>query len=144
MSIKISSRNSDYSFNTSFGGFYSLRCNIAKAWDLELGKAYSNISLLKDNPKKYFSEIKTILLDDRFNEEDEDLLDFLFENDSRGKCSYIVCKKIYQLIKDIDYRDSYFTMKSSINDFKRNDYEDFKLFLKECWKKHRNMNWEVI
>ena len=93
MSIKISSKNSEYSFNTGFGGFFALRTNIAKAWDLELGKVYSSISLLKENPKKYFSQINNILLDDRFSEEDEDLLDFLFENDSGGKCSYIVCKK---------------------------------------------------
>lgn len=72
------------------------------------------------NPKEYNERINKILVNDRFKDEDEDILDFLFASDCEGKCGYKTAKKIYTIIKD---------------------YEYLKDFLKECCQKRRTIIW---
>ena len=79
-----------------------------------------------------------ILKDERFKDEDKDILDFLFASDCDGKCSYKTAKKIYDLIKDVDFGGKIFTY-TAYSDGK--DYENFKEFLKECYQKHRTIIW---
>ena len=138
MGVCLTSRKSDYSFNMGFGGFHNLRTNIASAWDKELGEAYADATMAILNPSEYNERINSILADDRFKNEDEDIANFLFQSDCNGKCEYKTCKKIYSLIKDIDFEGKIFTY-SAYSDGK--DYEYFKLFLKECYQKRRMMIW---
>lgn len=53
------------------------------------------------------------------------------------KFSVTVCGKIYNLIKDIDFGDKGFRYAI----YRRNDYEEFKKFLKDCYSKRKNMVW---
>lgn len=138
MGICLTSRKSNYSFNMGYGGFNNLRTNIAKAWDKELGEAYSDMLMAMSNPKEYDERINRIISDDRFKDEDEDILDFLFASDCDGKCGYKTCGKIYNLIKDIDFGKKIFTY-GAYSDGK--DYEYLKEFLKECYQKRRMMIW---
>ena len=71
-------------------------------------------------------------------DEDKDIFDFLFASDCDGKCSYKTAKKIYDLIKDVDFGGKIFTY-TAYSDGK--DYENFKEFLKECYQKHRTIIW---
>lgn len=138
MGVCLTSKKSDYSFYMGYIGFNNLRANIASAWDKELGEVYANTSMAILDSKKYNDRINSILADDRFKNEDEDIADFLFQSDCEGKCGYKTCEKIYNLIKDIDFTGKIFTY-AAYSDGK--DYEHLKLFLKECYKKRRMMIW---
>lgn len=138
MGVCLTSRKSKYVFDMGGGGFHNLRTNIAKAWDKELGEAYADVMMAVMHPEEYNQRINEIITDDRFKDEDEDILDFLFASDCGGKCSYKTCGKIYNLIKDIDFGKKIFTY-AGRSDGK--DYEKFKLFLKECYQKRRMMIW---
>ena len=139
MGICLKANNSEYSFDMGYGGFNRLRTNIAYAFDKEFGTAYDNTQLCLRDPVEYDKRLYTILADDRFKNEDVDIVDFLFAPDGHGKCGYKTCKKIYDLIKDIDFGNKIFTY-AARSDGK--DYEKFKLFLKECYSKRRNMVWD--
>lgn len=138
MGVCLTSRKSNYSFYMGYGGFYNLRTNIASAFDKELGKAYADTLMSLTHPKEYTELINRILSDERFKDEDEDIVDFLFASDCEGKCGYKTCGKIYNLIKDIDFGGEIFTY-AARSDGK--DYEKLKLFLKECYQKRRTMIW---
>ena len=138
MGVCLTSRKSDYSFDMGYGGFHNLRKNIASAWDEELGEAYGDMVMCVTHPKEYNERINRIIANDRFKDEDEDILDFLFASDCDGKCGYKTCGKIYNLIKDIDFGGKIFTY-AAYSDGK--DYEKLKLFLKECYQKRRMMIW---
>lgn len=138
MGICLTSRKSSYSFDMGYGGFYSLRTNICKAFDNELGTYYRDVALALANPEEYNRRINMVLKDKRFKKEDADILDFLFESDCEGKCSYKTAKKIYGLIKDIDFGKKIFTY-AAYSDGK--DYENLKVFLKECYQKRRTVIW---
>lgn len=138
MGVCLTSRKSDYSFDMGYGGFHDLRASIASAWDKELGEAYDNMTMAILNPSEYNERINRIITNDRFKDEDEDILDFLFQSDSNGKCGYKTCRKLYNLIKDIDFEGKIFIY-SAYSDGK--DYEYLKLFLKECYQKRRIMIW---
>lgn len=64
------------------------------------------------------------------------LLDFLFASDCGGEISYKTCKKIYDLINNIDFGNEIFTY-GAHSDGK--DYEYFKEFLLECYSHRRKM-----
>lgn len=138
MGVCLTNRKSKYSFDMGTGGFNNLRTNIAMAFDKELGEAYADTKTAILNPKEYDERINKILANDRFKDEDIDIINFLFSSDCDGKCGYKTCGKIYNLIKDIDFGNKIFTY-AVRSDGK--DYEHFKEFLKECYSKRRNMIW---
>lgn len=140
MGINITATNSKYSFDMGYGGFYHLRKNIALAYDKDFGKHYANLiycHTLKEFEKHDRISEKIINRLDP-EEKDSDIFDFLYASDCEGKISYKTCKKIYDLIKDIDFGDKSFIY-SSLSDGK--DYEYFKSFLKECYTHKRQMRW---
>jgi len=139
MGVCLKAKNSTYTFDMGYGGFHNLRSNIAYAFDKEFGAAYDDTKMCLLDPNKYNARFCSILSDDRFKNEDVDIVDFLFEYDGHGKCGYKTCGKIYNLIKDIDFGDKIFTY-AARSDGK--DYEKFKLFLQECYSKRRNMVWD--
>ena len=138
MGVCLTSRKSSYSFDMGYGGFNNLRTNICKAFDKELGEIYEDTSFALKSPEEYTNRVNEILKDSRFKNEDEDILDFLFAPDCDGKCSYKTAKKIYDLIKDIDFGKKIFTY-AAYSDGK--DYENLKAFLKECYQKRRTVIW---
>lgn len=138
MGVCLTSRKSNYSFDMGYIGFNNLRTNIAKAWDKEFGEAYGNTKQLFFEPEEYTKRLNSILADERFKDEDADILDFLMASDCNGKCGYKTCKKLYNLIKDVDFGKKIFTY-AAYSDGK--DYEHLKLFLKECYQKRRMMIW---
>ena len=141
MGVDISANKSNRCFHCGGGGFFSLRKNIALAYDKELGEHYANmISALGigGRMEEYNKKTNEILADGRFKEDDYDILDFLYASDCEGKASHKTCKKIYNLIKDIDFGDKIFTY-AAWSDGK--DYEYFKEFLLECYRHRRKMRW---
>lgn len=140
MGVTIKATNSSRSFDMGFGGFMSLRTNIAKAFDKEFGEHYDTLSTCwKEEHYKAFDErTNEILKDPRFKEEDVDIIEFFFASDCEGSISHKTCKKIYNIIKDIDFEGKIFVY-AAHSDGK--DYEYFKEFLLECWKNRRKMRW---
>lgn len=140
MGVTISAKNSSYNFDMGYGGFFNLRCNIAKAFDKEFGEHYETLMFRhsEDDFKAFNERANEILSASRFKDEDADILDFLFESDCEGKISHRTCKKIYELIKNIDFAGKIFTYAAYSDG---NDYEYFKEFLKECYSHRRKMYW---
>jgi len=138
MGICLTSKKSNYAFDMGYGGFHNLRTNIASVFDKELGEAYADTIFAMFHPQEYTEYINNILSDSRFRNEDADLVEFLFASDCKGKCSPKVCKKIYDLIKDIDFGNQIFIYAAHSDG---RDYEHLKAFLKECYQKRRTMIW---
>lgn len=140
MGFTIYANNSPTSFDGGMGGFFSLRTNIALAFDKEFGEHYSDLrKCLCEEDYKLFDQVtEKILSNERFKQEDEDIVEFLFASDCAGSISHKTCKKIYDLIKDIDFGKRIFTYAAYSNG---KDYERFKQFLLECYKHRRKMRW---
>ena len=122
-----------------YGGFFNLRKNIALAMDKEFGENYSNLN--NCHTTEEFEENDAIankIIEKKHLDKDyEDVLDFLYASDCDGKIGYKTCKKIYDLIKDVDFGNKCFRYVMLAH----NDYEELKEFLKECYKHRRNMYW---
>lgn len=145
MGFCITATNSKYSFDGGMGGFMSLRENIASAWDKEFGDHYANLRrcIWEKDYEEFNKKTNQILSESRFEDggekaDDRDIVDFLFASDCEGKISYKTCKKIYDLIKDIDFGNRIFTY-AAYSDGK--DYEHFKDFLLDCYKRRAKMRW---
>ena len=139
MGVCIFATNSKYEFNMGYGNFFILRKNIASALDGEFGKLYAQIidcrtkSQREDNDRAIELIINRKNLDEKY----KDILDFLYMSDCDGKISHKTCKQIYEIIKDIDFENQIFQYSS----IAKNDYEEFKKFLLECYSKRRLMQW---
>ena len=66
-----------------------------------------------------------------------DIISFLYQPDTEGKISYKICKQIYDIIKDVDFKEKSFRYAT----LQHNDYEEFKLFLKDCYSHRKQMRW---
>lgn len=136
MGITITATNSSYDFDMGYGGFFNLRRNIALALDKEFGENYS--LLVKCVTPRQFEEndkVANLILSEKHL--DEDIVDFLYAPDTEGTISYKTCKKILDLIQNVDFGKKGFRYAIYMND----DYEDFKKFLKECYSNKRKMRW---
>lgn len=140
MGITITATNSKLSFDMGCGGFSCLRRHIAEALDEEFGKNYAGIMACftkqeyEENDHKAEEIINRKHLDDKY----ADVIDFLYApDDSVGKVSYKTCRKIYELIKDVDFGNKCFRYAAHAH----NDYEEFKGFLRECVSHRRNTRW---
>lgn len=140
MGVTITATNSSRDFDMGAGGFFSLRTNIAKAFDAEFGEHYDTLSRIwrHEDCEAFDKKTEEILKHSRFKSEDADIVEFLFMSDCDGSISHKTCKKIYDLIKDIDFGNRIFVY-AAHSDGK--DYEYFKEFLLECYKHRRKMRW---
>ena len=145
MGYTIYANGSAHSFDGGMGGFRSLRQNIAKAWDEEFGKHYETLAHCYSDKdyERFDAETSRILSQDRFEDNggkanDQDVLEFLFASDCEGKISHRTCKKIYDLIKDIDFDGKIFTYAGHSDG---NDYAKLKEFLCECYTHRRKLRW---
>lgn len=140
MGVYLTANNSKYSFKMSYIGFHHLRKSIAELLDPEFGELYHEMVASIFMKDKIEAETKlTKILADREKFPDE-ILYFLMEPDTGGSVSYRTCKKIYDLIKDVDFGNNRFQYVCN-SDSVVSDYELFKKFLKDCYSHHRNMKW---
>lgn len=121
-----------------YGMFSQIRKVIALAFDKEFGEHYLTLSTLsgKDDYKEFNRKANEILRDERFKDEDEDIVRFLFMPDCDGKIGYKTCKKIYELIKD-DNKERCLRYAA----YSDNDWQDFKQLLKDCCSHRCNLVW---
>lgn len=145
MGFTLTANNSKYSFDGCYNGFMLLRKNIAKAWDEEFGKHYETLSrcLLFRDYEAFDRKTENILSKERFKaggakSNDEDIVEFLFAIDCGGEISYKTCKKIYDIIKDIDFGNEIFTYVAHSDG---GDYERLKEFLLDCYKRRAKARW---
>lgn len=145
MGFCLTATNSKYSFDGGYGGFALLRQNIAKAWDKEFGEHYDTLRACfrKSDYDAFNKKTERILSQERFADggeksNDQDIVDFLFASDCAGSISYKTCKKIYDIIKDIDFCRETFTY-SAYSD--GDDYEHLKEFLLDCYKRRAKARW---
>ena len=140
MGITITATNSSREFDMGAGGFMSLRTNIAKAFDTELGEHYATLCHVwcEGDYRTFDEKANKILSNPRFKDEDIDIVDFLFASDIEGSISHKTCKKIHDLIKDVDFGNRIFVYAARSDG---NDYEYFKQFLLDCYSHRRRMRW---
>lgn len=136
MGVSLTSKNSSYDFDMGYGGFFNLRKNIALCLDEDFGNNYSMLSKCI-TPSDFAANdaVANRLIEDK--NLDTDIIDFLYSPDTGGSISYKVCKKLYNLIKDVDFSDKTFRYAA----YSHNDYEEFKQFLKECYTRRHVMKW---
>lgn len=136
MGLTLQSKGSQIDLTGGYGMFLKIRSRVAIAWDKEFGEHYSSLPLLEEEDYEEFDKrTNEILKDERFKDEDEDLLAFLFASDGEGKCKYKTCKKIYDLIKDIE--DDKLQLRYTA--ISKNDWEDFKQLLLDCYSHRANL-----
>ena len=139
MGISITAVHSKYDFDMGYGGFFNLRRNIALALDKDFGENYSNLAICYT--RSQFEEndriAEYIINKKHLDEEYGDIINFLYQADTNGSISYKTCKKIYDLIKDVDFGNKIFRYAA----YAGNDYKEFKEFLLECYSHRRKMRW---
>lgn len=142
MGVSICATNCSRNFNMGYGGFICLRTEIALAFNKKFGEHYKTLPsccFSNERLEAYNKKANEIIATENLEEKGADVLDFLYAPDcDGGKVGYKTCKKIYDLIKDIDFGSKTFTY-TTYSDGK--DYEHFKEFLLDCYKHKRNMQW---
>lgn len=138
MGMTLESKGSKIELTGGYGMFVKIRNRVAKAWDKEFGEHYATLSscISKEDFAKFDQKTKEIVSQERFKDEDVDIFKFLFASDCEGKCGYKTCKKIYDLIKDINDNVNLRYLIDS-----NNDWEDFKQLLKDCYSHRANLVW---
>lgn len=139
MGITLKSNGSKISLDGGYGMLFIIRCRVALAWDKEFGEHYAKLLTFYHNKdlKEFDKKTNEILQNERFKDEDSDLLDFFFESDCGGKCRSKTCKKIYDLIKDT--HEENLQLRYAI--YSKNDWEDFKQLLLDCYSHRANLTW---
>ena len=139
MGVTIYANGSKQSFDMGYGGFFNLRKNIALGLDQEFGEHYETLRTCssEDDYRKFDEIANCILADERFQDMD-DVLDFLFAPDTDGKIGYKTCMKIYGCLQHVDLEGKCFVY---VNLSNGKDYDEFKDFLKECYRYKRKMRW---
>ena len=136
MGICLTAKKSNYAFYMGAGGFFNLRKRIAYVMDKEFGEHYE--SLLYCYSKRdfeYHDRITNRMIKEKAL--DMDIVSFLYMSDCGGNVSHKVCKKIYDLIKDVDLKHYGFRYGA----YQHHDYEQLKEFLLECYTNRRKMRW---
>ena len=140
MGVTITSkiRNCDIELDGSYGMLLTIREEVAMQFDEEFGKHYSKIGTLfwKKDFEEFDKRTDEILSNKRFKQEDEDIIDFLFQSDCGGEINYKTCKKVYDLLQN---------SKCNCNlrylAYSKNDWEDLKELLLQCYKHKANLYW---
>ncbi len=139
MGIRLTANHSSYVFYMGYGGFFSLRKNIALALDREFGEHYAGL-IYCHTPADFDAHdrrAEQIITEKRLDERYTDVLDFLYAPDAEGVISHATAGKIYELIKNTDFQGRGFRYAAE----RRNDYEELKLFLRECRSTRRKVRW---
>lgn len=135
MGVTITANGSQESFDMGYIGFGNLRKNIAYCIDPELGNLYESILHHEIITDAMEIQINSVIAEKKLD--CVGALGFLFQSDCYGRVDYRACREIYEAIKNVDFGDKCFQYGAIAH----NDYERFKVFLKECVRYHRNMRW---
>lgn len=135
MGLTLHSLHGQIDFEMGYGGFFALRTEIAKCVDPDFGEAYGDLPIYMLRGGVWEKRLERIMKEKNIRA--GNIIDFLLMPDSVGSVNYRTCKEIYNLIKDIDFRGKRF----SRNEHKAGDYEDLKVFLRDCIKNQKSMRW---
>lgn len=136
------SKKVTHEFNMGYGGFFSLRSQIANAFDKEFGEHYSQLlkasCSLSGGTEAFNKKMNQILADERFDGKD-DILDFFFASDCEGTISYQTCKKLYDIVKNADFQSGF--QYGNFSNGIEKDWNDLKEFFLECYKAKVSARW---
>ena len=138
MGVNIYANGSSDSFYMSYGGFANLRTNIALSLDREFGEHYNKLWYCHD-AKDYQEHDRVANQMMAEKQLDGDIVEFLYSPDVSGSITAKTCKKIHDIINDIDLTGKGFQYVGAMNG--QNDYERFKAFLQECYSRRCKMRW---
>lgn len=142
VSLYANSKYVPQTFDMSYGGFFALRSQIANAFDKEFGEHYSQLlkasCSFSGGTETFNKKMNQILADKRFNGED-DILDFFFASDCEGAIPYKTCKKLYNIIKDVDFQSGF--QYENFSNGAEEDWEDLKEFFLGCYKAKVSARW---
>lgn len=137
----ISIGNCKHSIDMTYGGFYRLRNKIAELLNEDFGKLYhewTDISPYNTMTDEQGNErLAQLYADHKIKDEDDVILDFLFQSDCAGKVSYQVCKKLYKVVEDYD--DDFCYGYPGRPDYAT--FKEFKEILVECYKNRWILKW---
>ena len=139
MGVTIYANGSDTSFQMGYGGFFNLRKNIAIALDREFGEHYAG--LLKCHSEEGYAAYDRrtdILIAEKSIP--EDVLEFLYADDTDGTLSHRTCRKIADLLyKD---RERLKTLTFGYAAYAEpGEYKKLYDFLSECYSRRRKLRW---
>lgn len=142
ISLYSNSKKVTHEFKMGYGGFFSLRSQIANAFDKEFGEHYSQLlkasCSLSGGIEAFNKKMNQILADKRFDGKD-DILDFFFASDCGGTISYQTCKKLYNIIKDVNFQSGF--QYGNFSNGIEKDWNDLKEFFLECYKAKVSARW---
>lgn len=140
MGLVITAKKSNIALYGGYGMLFRIRKEIANIFDKEFGEHYSTLATIwkTEDFEAFDRKTEEILSDSRFKEEDADILKFLFMPDDGGSISPKLCKKLYNLIKDVN-KDS-LVLRYAVDS--KHDWEDFKELLKQCYTHRWKLSWE--
>ena len=135
LTLRNNVKDCDIELDGGYSILRTIRIEVAKQYDEEFGNYYQ---LFYDgyDRKKYINKLNNLLKDDRFKDEDNDLMEFLFASDCEGKIGYKTCKKVYDLIKN---SDNDCCLRYVI--YSKNDWNDLRELLLSCYKHRANLYW---
>ena len=138
LTIRSKIKNCNIELDGGYGMLLTIREEVAKLYDKEFGEHYETLSkcFLKEHFDEFNKKANEILRDDRFKDEDEDIVDFLFQSDCDGKISYKTCKKVYDILQE-----STNNCCLRYTAYSKNDWEDLKELLLQCYKHRANLYW---
>lgn len=142
VSLYANSKYVPQTFDMGYGGFFALRSQIANAFDEEFGKQYSQLlkasCSLSGGDEAFNQKTNQILADKRFEGKD-DILDFFFASDCEGAIPYKTCKKLYDIIKDVDFQSGF--QYGNFSNGIEKDWKDLKEFFLGCYKAKVSARW---
>lgn len=136
MGLTIRSNGSDKEVTVGYISFGLLRQKVASFLDEDYGNEYKKVYsaeaqlLWKDEDWKELNDrLKAIIKSKGL---DEDIVDFIYENDTSGKVGYKTCKKLYDLLEGKDIGIGRFSGQE----------DDFRQLLLDCYSHRANLLWD--
>ncbi len=111
---------------------------VALKWDQEFGEHYQTLRrcYCREDYRAFDKKATEILSVERFNPDDQDMVDFLLSSEDEGKASYKTAKKILDLLKDYTSPNTL-----AYQYYSNDDWEVFKTLLKGCYSHRANLIW---
>lgn len=141
MGITLDSKNC--SIDLGYSGFNNLRTKVAELTAPDIHEHYKKLAegmfLIGTTKEKFFKDYNAEIqrLSEKYNEEKDNILDFLYASDCDGEMDVEHCKSIYDVIKDYDddIRYGYCGRPDCAM------FRDFKALVKDCIDTNTPMNW---
>lgn len=141
MGITIESKN--HSIDLGGRGFYRLRMKVAELSALDICELYKELKegmfLVGSERKDFINDYNKKLnkVASKYNDEKNNVLDFLYTSDCDGEMDVEHCKSLYEVIKEYDDNILYgYNGRADCATFK-----DFKEIVKDCIETETAMTW---